>query len=124
MDEREAFCRAVTLYRFDDWKPGAPDPPRLDVKGNSCTIEQTCELVAGIADQLPDDVVGDLAAAFYRGPNTDLAAAFGKDRSSRRAAVACSSCSSAAWQSINSGKRADFAEVAVRLETPTNELLS
>jgi hypothetical protein len=81
MDEREAFCRAVRLYRFDDWKPGAPDQPRLDVKGNSCTIEQTCELVAAITDHLPDDVVGDLAAAFYRGPNTDLAAEFGKDLS-------------------------------------------
>ncbi len=60
IDEREAFCIAVKIYRSGEWIPGLPNRNKIDINGDPLTLRDICALVAATKDRLPDSIVDDL----------------------------------------------------------------
>jgi len=83
VSDREAFCQAVRICRFDDWSPAIPAQPRIPIGGNLyATIREVCALVAGYNEQLPDEIEDDLFWILRTQlRDQDLQQEFGKDRS-------------------------------------------
>jgi hypothetical protein len=60
MDEREAFCVAVKIYRSGDWSPALSAHHKVEVKGRHLTPREIYALVTGIKERLPNSIVDDL----------------------------------------------------------------
>ena len=77
---REAFHEALRFYR-DGWSPGDPEHPTVNIQGVDYTIRQVCGLMAGIDNQMDDDVQGDLSSELHEVGDANIKRAFAKNLS-------------------------------------------